>query len=339
MDGSAVISAMNDRAAAARDSAADSGGEPMSPLRWPWALSAPPSLCSEATGWNGALLRRWSGTSAVMEQPPLDQHYVVMHLGGPKHVTRNRDGPSVATVAERGSLTLVPAGTAYTWRTQGPIAFAHLYVPPRQFEDAVSQELDIEGRGASLIERVGCRDALLETMFDRMIREIRRADDASALLLDSLLEQVLSRLARRHASRPAFAGGRTLALAPHRLQRVLDFIEANLDRKLRLADLVTAAGTSQSHFSHAFLTATGQSPYRYLVHRRIERAQALLMTGDASLTDISKQCGFNRSHQFSVMFKEIVGVPPKRYRSERRSRASAPKASRPVGNEEAGKGR
>lgn len=283
------------------------------PLRWPWALSAPPMVSSEASGWNGALLRRWSGTSPVMVQPPLDQHYVVMHLGGAKHVTRRRDSAPVSTVAEGGSLTLVPAGTAFTWRTSGPIAFAHLYLRPHQVEAVVDGELDGEGRGASLIERVGCRDALLEPLFGRMIEEVADPVHASVLLLDSLLESVLLRLAQNHCTRSPTAGHRAVSLAPHRLQRVIEFVEANLARNIALADLVAAAGSSQYHFSHAFRVATGYSPYRYLVQRRIEHAKVMLMTSAGSLDQISMKCGFNSRHQFAVMFKRLVGIGPKRF--------------------------
>ena len=284
---------------------------------WPWALSAPPVASSETADWQGAMLACWSGTSAVMVQPPLEHHYLVMHLGGPKHVTRQRDGPGVSVAVDNGSLTLVPAGTAYTWRTQGPIAFAHLYIPPHHLEAVASNELDIEGRGASLVEGVGLRDPLLERVMRRMLDEIRYAPHPSKLLLDSLLESLDLRLVQKHVTGPPHGSAAAVALAPHRLRRVLEFIDANFGRDLALADLVVAAGTSQFHFSHSFRLATGCSPYRYLMRRRIEYAQVLLLTGDDSLERISASCGFNRQHQFSTMFKRMCGIGPKRFRTDR----------------------
>ena len=250
---------------------------------WPWALTAPPVASSQTVGWQGALLGCWSGTSAVMVQPPLEHHYLVMHLGGPKHVTRQRDGPGVSVAVDNGSLTLVPAGTAYTWRTQGPIAFAHLYIPPRHLEAVATRDFDIEGRGASLVEGVGLRDPMLERLMQRMLDEIRYAPHPSKLLLDSLLESLDIRLAQKHVTGPPRGSASAVALAPHRLRRVLEFMDANLGRELSLAELVDAAGTSQFHFSHSFRLATGCSPYRYLMRRRIEYAKVLLLTGDDSL--------------------------------------------------------
>lgn len=283
-------------------------------LQWPWAMAAQPVASSEATGWQGALLRCWSGTSAVMVQPPLEQHVVVMHLGGPKHVTRKRDGPAISGAVENGSLTLVPAGTAYTWRTKGPIAFAHLYIPPEDLESVVTRDLDLEGRGASLIEAVGMRDPLLEPLLGRMIDEIRSAATPSTLLLDSLFESLGIRLAQKHVCSSSRGMSGSMALAPHRLRRVLEFMDANIGHDIALADLVAAAGTSQFHFSHAFRMATGISPYQYLIRRRIEYAKVLLLTTCNSLEIISSRCGFIRKHQFAVMFKRACGVGPKRFR-------------------------
>lgn len=254
-----------------------------------------------------------------MVQPPLDQHYMVMHLGGAKHVTRRLDGPPVATAVDGGSLTVVPAGTAYHWRTEGPIAFAHLYLTPARLADVFASEFDVEGRDAALIDRVGCHDPLLEPIMTTMLAEIEDAPGASVLRLDSLYESFCIQLAHRHTARTPARDRRPVAMAPHRLRRVLDRIEAGLADDISLSDLSAAAGSSQFHFSRAFRLATGLSPYRYLIGRRIDRAKALLLTDDSPLESIARSCGFNRPHQFARMFKRAVGVGPKRFRILHRS--------------------
>jgi len=286
----------------------------VAPLQWPWALASPPAASSESTPWRGALLRRWCGTSPVMVQPPLDQHYIVMHLGGAKRVTRRRDGPQLAATVEGGSITIVPAGTAYTWRTEGPIAFAHLYLPPRRLAETIERELDRAGRDALLVDRVGCRDPLLEPVMATMLDEIEAGAEASTIRLDSLFETFCSRLARQHCAQSPARDPRPVALAPHRLRRVLARIESDLASDLSLADLAAAAGSSQSHFCRAFRLATGASPYRYLIDRRIERAKVLLLTGSEPLEAIARAGGFQHLQQFTRMFKQSVGVGPKRFR-------------------------
>ncbi|MEO5732208.1 MAG: AraC family transcriptional regulator [Rubrivivax sp.] len=275
-------------------------------------------VSSESTRWRGALVRRWAGTSPDMEQPPLDHHYIVMHLGGPKHVNRRNDGPSVSTIAEHCSITLVPAGMAHRWSTRGPIGFAHVYLRPEQFDVAMDSELDGASNRATLTECVGNRDPILAPLVGRMLEEIHGGSAASSLLLDSLLDCVLVALARRHSSRGPRDSPPRLTIAPHRLRHVIDFIESHLGSDLRLLDLAAVAEMSASHFSHAFRAATGESPYCYVTLRRVEYAQVLLLAGNAPLQSISEKCGFQSRQQFAVMFKRHVGIGPKRFRLDSR---------------------
>lgn len=286
----------------------------LNPTTWPWALSESPVLSSEATRWRKALLRRWTGTSCVMVQPPLDHHYVVLHLGGAKHVERRRDGPTVSRVADRGSFTVVPAGTAFDWRTTGPIDFAHLYVRPEQLDGLAADTRRGGWDGSGLTAQVAVRDPVLEALFTQMLREIEQGSTASTIRLDCLFDSLMVRLASRFGSHEPVNSRKAVVLAPFRLRRALDYIETHVGDDIALEDLVEAAGSSQFHFSHAFKSATGVSPYRYLIDRRIELAKVLLVTGHASLEAVGRQCGFNSRHQFGVMFKRVVGVGPKHYR-------------------------
>ncbi len=295
--------------------AARSATGPIAPTDWPWAVASPPVLSSEKADWPGALLRAWHGTSSVMVQPPLDRHYVVLHLGGPKRVNRAHDGPSISTVAESGSLTIVPAGTDYCWKTEGPIAFAHLYIRPQDLDRVCVEGLDRDGRAMSLMDRVGSRDHLLEPILRRMLEEIRCAETPSKLLLDSLFESFCLRLVQKHSSGPTGARIRhAVSLSPHLLRRVLEFIDANLAQDITLAALASESRKSQFHFVRAFHRAMGESPYSYVVRRRIECGRVLLLTGSDSLAQVSRACGFNSQRQFSVMFKKIMSVGPKRFR-------------------------
>lgn len=93
---------------------------------------------------------------------------------------------------------------------------------------------------------------------------------------------------------------------------------------------------SAGHLSRRFRQAYGESPYAYLMTRRIERAMTLLRRGDMSVTEVCFAVGFNSPGTFSTRFTELVGVPPSAYRqSERNATAGAPsclvqQATRPV---------
>jgi AraC-like DNA-binding protein len=139
-------------------------------------------------------------------------------------------------------------------------------------------------------------------------------------------------------SRPA-AAERLSDLA--RLRRVRDRIDREYAQPLDVEALARGAHMSAGHLSREFKLAYGESPYAYLMTRRIERAMALLRRGDLSVTDVCFAVGCSSLGTFSTRFAELVGVPPSAYRRhEAQATAGMPscvakQVTRPVRNREA----
>ncbi|HEY7074122.1 MAG TPA: helix-turn-helix transcriptional regulator [Solirubrobacteraceae bacterium] len=111
---------------------------------------------------------------------------------------------------------------------------------------------------------------------------------------------------------PAEQRLRDLAL----LRRVRDRMDREYARPLDVEALARDAHMSAGHFSREFRRAYGESPYSYLMTRRIERAMALLRRGDLSVTEVCLEVGCSSLGTFSTRFTELVGVPPSTYRRE-----------------------
>ncbi|WP_236850382.1 helix-turn-helix transcriptional regulator [Brevibacterium aurantiacum] len=99
------------------------------------------------------------------------------------------------------------------------------------------------------------------------------------------------------------------------LRRVRDRIDREFDQPLNVQELAAGVHMSAGHLSRGFNAAYGESPYSYLMTRRIERSMALIRRGDLSITDICFAVGFSSLGTFSTRFSELVGVSPSRYRS------------------------
>lgn len=291
-------------------------GDAISADRWGESFASRPDLCSAPSGWRGALLRRWTDTPPAVEQPRLDRHYLAMHLGGAKQVTRRGEGPAITTDAPLASVTLIPAGTSYRWDTAGPIAYAHLYIDPAIVDHAVQEHFDRDPRAVRLVDCVAADSPLIKALFLAMLAEIEAPGPALRLKLDTMLQTLLVQLICEHSSLDATTTTAQHSLAPSRLRRVLDFIEAHLADEIELDDLAAVAGSSRFHFARAFRDATGFPPYRYLVHRRVDAAKTLLVQSDLSMEQISVRSGFKSSAQFAVMFKQMFGTTPSRFRRE-----------------------
>jgi AraC-like DNA-binding protein len=126
-----------------------------------------------------------------------------------------------------------------------------------------------------------------------------------------------------------------------RLRRVRDRIDREYAQPLDVEALAHDAHMSPGHFSREFRRAFGESPYSYLMTRRIERAMALLRRGDLSVTEVCFEVGCSSLGTFSTRFTELVGMPPSAYRSRAAGTTAgmppcvAKQVTKPIRNREA----
>lgn len=116
---------------------------------------------------------------------------------------------------------------------------------------------------------------------------------------------------RRPAAEPK--GG----LAPWQIRKVSAHIEANLGQPLRSGDLARLVRLSPGHFSRTFRSSFGCSPLQYVMRRRVERAQRLMLSTDTPLAQIALDCGLADQAHFSRVFRKVVGVSPRAWRRAR----------------------
>ena len=100
------------------------------------------------------------------------------------------------------------------------------------------------------------------------------------------------------------------------LRRVRDRMDREYAQPLNVEALARGVNMSAGHLSRRFKAAFGESPYSYLMTRRIERAMALLRLGDLSVTEVCFAVGCSSLGTFSTRFAELVGVPPSTYREQ-----------------------
>ena len=126
-----------------------------------------------------------------------------------------------------------------------------------------------------------------------------------------------------------------------RLRRVRDRIDREYAQPLDVDALARGVNMSSGHLSRQFRLAYGESPYSYLMTRRIERAMALLRRGDLSVTEVCFEVGCASLGTFSTRFTELVGVPPSTYKRDAEQATAgipscvAKQVTRPIRNREA----
>jgi AraC family transcriptional regulator len=116
-------------------------------------------------------------------------------------------------------------------------------------------------------------------------------------------------------------------LGKTRLRAVLDHINEDLARNISINALAKTAGLSPSHFIRMFQYATGLSPHQYILRARVLRGQELLRTTQQSIAEVARITGFCGQSHFTMHFKRVLGITPKRYLRNVQVRSTGEKAT------------
>lgn len=153
--------------------------------------------------------------------------------------------------------------------------------------------------------------------------ELGREGSAGGLRMDGLALELIAALAEDHAEDRRRAPPPTRipgTLDRRRLDRVLAFINDNLEQDLSLADMAEVACVSVFHFARVFQQTMGATPHAYLSQRRLDLARRRLADGVESLAEIALACRFSSQANFTRAFSLATGVSPGRYRQAAQGR-------------------
>ena len=177
----------------------------------------------------------------------------------------------------------------------------------------VALTMDDEATEATLVSIQRLRSAVVElsTALNEALRD-QRSDAAAALQRAKAMlhgDAVTSLLPSQN--------GAQRGLAPWQVRRVLAHIEANLEAQIRNKDLAAVARLSLFHFNVAFRNSVGEAPHGYIIRRRMERAQGLMLSTQKPLSEIAIECGLADQSHLTRLFRRVVGESPAAWRRAR----------------------
>jgi AraC family transcriptional regulator len=230
------------------------------------------------------------------------------------------EGVTRHTPPSAGSIILVPAGIPVRAHSSGFKDVLHVFVEPEVVERVAAEAFELDPAKLSIPPIDGLQHPQLRAAMLAVRDELSVEGGGDRLAIESLANLLAVRLLR-HASALRPPARRTECALPHtKLHAVIEYIDAYLDTELSLAQLAKAVHMSAFHFARQFKAATGMPPHRYVVARRVERAQQLLgESDDLSLSEIATNVGFSDQSQFSTHFKRVVGVTPREFRKSARN--------------------
>jgi AraC family transcriptional regulator len=251
-------------------------------------------------------------------------HTLCFHLSGTAPVSKLIDGRLIRKRANPGAVSFVPMGEPARFSLGEEIAAIEIYLAPALVR-AFCEECADTVRAVSIEPFFAAEDPWLKGYFQMLAAEMRShggaRDPLDSLLLGQSRQMLLAHLLRRYSDLGRYgrrelngdSAARRLPLPL--LNRVTNFVEQHLATDIRLADLASLAHLSERHFIRAFRAATGVTPYRYVVEKRLRVAAQLLHIHDTrSIADIARAAGFKSQAHFAAEFRSRYRVTPTRYR-------------------------
>ena len=193
----------------------------------------------------------------------------------------------------------------------------HIYIPSEPFSTAALREFDINPEHAQLGYFGGFQDALIAQIGRAVANEMQAPSSTGTLLVDTLRVSLSAHLLRHYSS----LSGKRLELPStngtldgRRLDQVQEFIDANIERNIKIDELAEIACLSPYHFARTFKASTGRTPHQYVMEQKLGLAKELLAADHLRLVEIALRAGFANQAHFSRAFKQATGMTPGAFR-------------------------
>ncbi len=286
-----------------------------------WNLSSRSALGSGSRA-NGFCIGSYRGERNDGPEMISQQHILAMCKDVARFETSDCRNNTVVHTKGPGALCLVPAGIRPLIRAQTGFELVVCALDPVFVKD-VETEMEHRPGGELHLQANIYDDAVLHLL--RMLQaHASEGYPSGKIYADYLAHALVTRflfLGKRMTSTEGLRS--TSALPRHVLRRVVDLMN-DLGNDLSLQTLARESGYSRGHFVRMFQKNTGQTPHRYLLQLRIERAKELMRNRSISLTDIALSCGFSSHSHMTHAFRKFLGATP----SEWRCNLSVPSVSK-----------
>lgn len=265
-------------------------------------------------GWGGLVADVWHVECAVdaggWYLSPDPRLFMVLDIadGGALELSAV-DRASTARHEKRLSIAYIPAGVAIRSRAIGLGRLKHLdiHIPEAALTRKFGRSLDLDRVNSLRLQFEDGRIAAIASLLaEECVNEAPLHDRYGEGLIDALLSALFETPREHRKSRPS--------LSRSQLRQSVDYIEEHCFETIRLHELASRLGLSETYFSHAFKASTGIPPLRWHMNARIGRVKELLSLGTVSLPEIAATAGFADQAHLTRMFKRVVGVTPAEWR-------------------------
>jgi AraC family transcriptional regulator len=207
-----------------------------------------------------------------------------------------------------GDTMVVPANEWHSTRWQSEANIIVIGLENSLFTEAIDDA--VQFTHSKLVPKFPSADPLVYQLGLSLKSVLERDPIGSRLYAETAAAMLTVHLLQHYSHRRLEFKDYLDGLPRSTLYRVIDYIQANLDRDLGLADLAKIANLSPHYFTRLFKQSTGFTPHQFVIRCRVKRAKTLLLKGKDSIADIAQQVGFANQAHLNVHLKRLMGITP-----------------------------
>lgn len=238
---------------------------------------------------------------------------------------RNGQGQERTALVRAPLVAVVPPGLPHVLADQPGARTLVLGIAGAMFARAARSALD--GAEPALREPHAAADLLLRQIGETIAADVGQQRTFDLRYLESLAAVLATHVARHYAAVPAV--GCVGGLAPHKLERVREFVARHLSEPITVEQLARVVHLSPYHFARMFKQSTNQSPHVYVLMQRLAHARRLLAGTELALVEVAAEAGFRTQGHFTGVFHRYTGCTPRAFRLNARAAPVGPASRRP----------
>lgn len=277
-------------------------------------LPNPPLITHQTKDADGFKLEYHSQPAWEIPEHTVCENKIIIHLASVTLEQKIDRQVHLATV-NPGDICILPANLVHKCRWIDSTEFLTISVESTLIE-RLANRLNITEK-IEILPVFAQKDPLIQQLGLSLLAELQSPENSNSFYVNSSIDILIMRLLKVYGKTKPKSSDVGEGLTASKLQQALDYINDNLDREIKLADIATALNMSPFYFARSFKQSMGIPPYQYLTQCRIDRAKLLLSNPSLPIFEVAHSVGFRSQSHFTRVFREYTGTTPRQYRQSK----------------------
>ncbi|MFA6009857.1 MAG: AraC family transcriptional regulator [Desulfobacteraceae bacterium] len=274
------------------------------------------NLSGSGSALKGCIVERNLECSSVelnSSYTPSPDHVIVIHDGNPSTLEWTAGGRKNEARFSQGDALINPTGFFTSPRWNSDVEILVLAINS-DFMNKTAEGMGLVHK-VELAPRYHFRDDLLKQLATSLIAEFEQNETADRIYAETLNHTLIAHVLKKYSVQGIEPLPQTLKLQPWKLNRIIDYINDNLDEDISLETIARVVDLSPTYFAALFKKSTGLAPHQYVMTRRLEKAKDLLHHTKKTIADIAIQTGFSDQSHLTRLLRRHTGLTPKEIRN------------------------